>query len=255
MFFIEQFVYTNGLRHTHPIERFLFGIVTMAMALVFKDWRVHLLIVLLMAGVLVLRAGIPFPALLKLMALPLGFLIIGVLTIALTISRTPENFLFAFSVGDFYLGATVSSMGTAMRTMSVSLSAVSCLYFLALTTPMVELIYVLQLFKLPDVVVELMVLIYRFIFVFIDTAFAMYHAQQSRCGHLSFRKSLHSFALLFANLWGKAFFKSKSLFVSLESRGYGGSLQVLNPRYTFSLSTIVFFIGLDLLVLTAGWLL
>jgi len=248
MLYIEQFVYSNKLRHTHPLERVIFALVTMIMALIIKDWQVHLLIIFSMVILLVYKAKIKASVILKLMLIPLGFLIIGVLTIAFQISSADLNYLFYFNIFNLNIGITVSSLQTAFNTLTVSLSAVSCLYFMTLTTPMVEIIYVLQKLKVPDSIIELMTLIYRFIFVFIDTAFNIYYAQQARYGHSTFKKSLTSFAILFGNLWGKAFFKSKNLLQSLESRGFEGNIKVLNPEYSFSKNNIISFVLLDLLI-------
>lgn len=248
MLYIEQFVYSNKLRHTHPLERVIFALVTMIMALIIKDWQVHLLIIFFMVILLVHKAKIKASVILKLMLIPLGFLIIGVLTIAFQISSSDLNYLFYFNIFNLNIGITASSLQTAFNTLTVSLSAVSCLYFMTLTTPMVEIIYVLQKLKVPDSIIELMTLIYRFIFVFINTAFNIYYAQQARYGHSTFKKSLNSFAILFGNLWGKAFFKSKNLLQSLESRGFEGNIKVLNPEYSFSRNNIISFVLLDLLI-------
>ena len=248
MLYIEQFVYSNKLRHTHPLERVIFALVTMIMALIIKDWQVHLLIIFFMVILLVHKAKIKASVILKLMLIPLGFLIIGVLTIAFQISFSDLNYLFYFNIFNLNIGITASSLQTAFKTLTVSLSAVSCLYFMTLTTPMVEIIYVLQKLKVPDSIIELMTLIYRFIFVFINTAFNIYYAQQARYGHSTFKKSLNSFAILFGNLWGKAFFKSKNLLQSLESRGFEGNIKVLNPEYSFSRNNIISFVLLDLLI-------
>lgn len=248
MLYIEQFVYSNKLRHTHPLERVIFALITMIMALIIKDWQVHLLIIFSMVILLVHKAKIKASVILKLMLIPLGFLIIGVLTIAFQISSSDLNYLFYFNIFNLNIGITASSLQTAFNTLTVSLSAVSCLYFMTLTTPMVEIIYVLQKLKVPDSIIELMTLIYRFIFVFINTAFNIYYAQQARYGHSTFKKSLNSFAILFGNLWGKAFFKSKNLLQSLESRGFEGNIKVLNPEYSFSRNNIISFVLLDLLI-------
>lgn len=251
MLYIEQFVYTNKLRESHPLERVIFALFTMLMALVSKDWKIHFLILFVNMLLLVFKAGIKPVVLLKLLSLPLGFLFIGVSTIAIQISSHQLDYLYYLQIGKFQAGITGASLLLAFQTMTVSLSALSCLYFLALTTPMVEIIYALQVFKLPDLLIELMVVIYRFIFVFLNTAMNIYYAQDSRYGHSSFKKSINSFGMLFANLWAKAFFKSKALFQSLEARSYAGTIKVLNPVYKFSKANLLMFIFIDFFILLA----
>ncbi len=251
MLYIEQFVYTNKLRESHPLERVVFALFTMLLALVSRDWKIHALILLANILLLLFKAGIKPVVLLKLLSLPLGFLFIGISTIAVQVSNQELEYLYFWQIGGFKLGVTGGSLLLAFQTMTVSLSALSCLYFLALTSPMVEIIYVLHLFKLPDLIIELMVIIYRFIFVFLNTAMNIYYAQESRYGHSSFKKSINSFGMLFANLWSKAFFKSKALFQSLDARSYAGTIKVLNPPYKFTKKNALLFIAIDLLILIA----
>ena len=252
MLYIEQIVYSNKLRYLHPLERVVFALLTMFLAIFLKNWIIHLGIILTVILLLTKKAGIGLSTIIKLMFIPLGFLLIGVITIALQIGDQNLSYIYYIDIAGKYFGVTQTSLEMAFQTLTVSLSAVSCLYFLALTTPMVELIYVLQIFRIPEIIIELMVIIYRFIFVFINTAFSIYYAQQSRYGYSSFKKSINSFAILIGNLWGKAFFKSQNLLVSLESRGFEGNLKVLNPEYTFSAKYIIGFAFIDIAILILG---
>ena len=246
MLYIDQFVYSNKMRTSHPFERFAFAMITMIIALMVDKPFIHISIVAIMIGLLVFRAKIAVAVILKLFSLPLGFLIIGLITIALNISFTDADMMFSIKIGNYFLGATAASLALASKTLLTSISCVACLYFLVLTTPMIEIINVLQFLRLPPLFIELMMLVYRFIFVLIETAFYIYTSQSSRWGYSSFKRSIISFGLLFANLWGKAYIKSQSLFTSLLSRGYEGELKVINPKYTFSKLNIVIFSLIDL---------
>lgn len=245
MLYIDQFVYSNKLRNNHPVERFVFAIFTMLICLISNRPFVHAMALLIMIGLLVFKAKIPGHVVFKLMLVPISFLLIGVITMAVNISTVNYEMLYRVEIGPYYVGITKASISLAGATLIKSFSTVACLYFLTLTIPMVETIYVLQLLKLPVIVVELMVLMYRFVFVFVETAFNIYTAQSSRWGHCNFKRSMYSFGLLFANLWGKAFIKSQALFTSLQSRGYEGDLRVINPKYNFSLANIGLFIAID----------
>ena len=79
------------------------------------------------------------------------------------------------------------------------------LYFLALTTPMTEIITVLHKLKVPVIITELMVLIYRFIFVFMETATTIRRAQLSRSGYVSMKSSFRSLSRLSSALLGEVF--------------------------------------------------
>lgn len=249
MLYVDQYVYTNKIRHTHPLEKFGFCLLTMFICILADGPLVHMAAIVIMLGILVGKAGIPGYVVLKLLSVPLGFLLIGVITLALTVSPYPAEMTVFAKLGGYSLGVTEKSLSVALTALLRALSSVSALYFLALTTPMTDLIYVLRLLRVPRTVTELMAVVYRFIFVFLETAFHIYTAQSSRWGYSSFSRSLHSFGLLFGNIWSKAFVRAQAMFTSLLSRGYEEELKVLHPSYRFSLFNILAFISLDALLL------
>ncbi|MDW7650297.1 MAG: cobalt ECF transporter T component CbiQ [Bacillota bacterium] len=259
MFYIDQFVHTNQMRTAHPGERVAFAIATMIITVAVSQVAIHLAVVAIMVGFLLYKAKIPAHVLLKLFSVPSSFLILGVITIAFQVDGNPAGMLWTVNLGPVYLGFTQASLSTAAQTLLKSLSAVSCLYFLVLTTPMTEIIHLLKQMHIPDIFLDLMMIIYRFIFVFVETAFHIYTSQSSRWGYAGFRRSIRSFGLLFANLWAKGFAKSQNIFTSLQSRGYEGEFNILTPVYAWSLPNIMIFglidLGLILAALYGGLLL
>jgi len=245
MLYIDQFVYSNNMRDVHPGEKFFFAITTMIICLMVKNPLIHLLVLGITLTFLIKKARIPGFVVGKMLLVPMGFLVLGVITIAFSWGPDQGEFLLSINLGSHYLGVTGAGLKTAGFIFLQALSSVSCLYFLALTVPMIDLIYVLKLLKVPSLVIELMMLVYRFIFVFVETAFQIYTAQSSRWGYSSFRRSIYSFGVLFANLWGKVFIKSQALMDSLQSRGYEGEIRVLHPSYKFSGKNMLIFVLVD----------
>lgn len=252
MFYIDQFVHTNKMRTAHPGERLAFALVTMAISVAATQVYVHLAIAVIMSAFLTLKAKIPTYVVLKLYSVPSTFLLLGVVTIAVQVSRTAEGMLLSAGVGGVYLGITDASFQTAAQTFFKSLSAVSCLYFLVLTTPMTEIIHILKQSKVPPMFLDLMLIIYRFIFVFAETAFNIYTSQSSRWGYAGFKRSLRSFGLLFANLWAKSFARSQAIFCCLQSRGYDGEFKVITPVYHWSAANLLLFGLIDTCLILAA---
>ncbi len=256
MFYIDQVVYTNKMRSSHPGEKLAFALVTMLISVIANQPVVHLTVVVIMVGFLAIRAKIPGYVILKLFFVPTAFLVMGVITIAVQISPFETGMLFNMNVGSYYFGVTKTSAAVAAVTLLKSLSAVSCLYFLVLTTPIIEVINILKALRTPAVVLDLMMIVYRFIFIFVETAFQIYFSQSSRWGYLGFKGSINSFGLLFANLWVKSFTKSQAIFTSLLSRGYEGEFNVITPAYSWSSFNLLLFgvinFGLILMELYLG---
>lgn len=243
---IDSYAYSNNLKKIHPGEKFLFAVLTMAACLTSPTIITPLIVLALMAGGIILKAGIPARFFVKLMLVPLSFLLISVLTIAFSVSTDPSGFWLAQTIHGLTVGIHYPDLITAVHLFLRSLGAVSCLYFLALTTPMTEIITVLHRLKVPTIITELMMLIYRFIFVFMETAFTIKRAQSSRLGYVSLKISYRSLSRLFSALLGKVFVKSQELYNAMAARGYTGEIKVLTKKYPVSLSNYILITGLGL---------
>ena len=74
------------------------------------------------------------------------------------------------------------------------------MYMMTLATPASEMIGVMKRIHVPKMIVELMYLIYRFIFVLSDTHSQMKQAAGSRLGTCDFRTSCRTFGSTAGNL-------------------------------------------------------
>ncbi len=120
------------------------------------------------------------------------------------------------------------SLTTGVKLLCTAISAVSCLYFLSLTTPMTDILHVLRRARCPALIVELMFLIYRFLFVLLEAARAIAIAQDCRLGNRGFKTTLRARGQLLAKLFQRAMFRSSLLYTAMESRCYDGQLRVLS---------------------------
>ncbi|MCR4442787.1 MAG: cobalt ECF transporter T component CbiQ [Peptococcaceae bacterium] len=245
MFPTEQYAYAGKLRGVHPLEKFSFAVVTMTLGLAVNRPEIYVIITVLMLGVLVGKAGIPGAVVLKMLLVPLAFLLPGAAAVSLSVGPAEGETLWQFSVAGCKVGFTAAGLSLAGHTVLKSLGSVSCLYFLAFTTPVTELVYVLKLLRFPGIIVELVVLIYRFIFIFMESAWQLYVAQSARWGYSSFRRSLASMGVLLANIWAKAFLRAGRVLTGLNSRCYDGKLGFIDAPYVFSLRNIIFIVLLE----------
>jgi len=252
---IDSYAYCNNLKTVHPAEKSLFALMSVLACLTAATLITPLIVLALMAGGIVIKAGIPTRIFVRLMIVPLSFLLIGVLTIAFSVSTNPSGFWLAQTIHGLTVGIRYPDFITAVHLFFRSLGSVSCLYFLALTTPMTELITVLHKLKVPVLITELMVLIYRFIFVFLETASTIRRAQLSRSGYISMRASFRSLGLLFTALLGKVFVRSQELYNAMSARGYSGTIKVLTKERPVSCRNYLIITGLEipLILLNILW--
>lgn len=228
---IDKYAYISELKHTAPINKIVFSMLAMGICLWADSIIVSILILLMMGWCTVHKGGTPVGVFLKLMLVPAFFLVIGVLTIGINVSANKEVFLFSFHVFGRFIGVSQASIQKALHLFSKALGAVSCLYFLSLSTPMVDLLAALRKLKVPKLLLELMGLIYRFIFVLLETADTMFTAQNSRLGYSNLSSSYRSLAVLASTLFIRAYKRSDELYTALEARGYDGELNVLEEPF------------------------
>ncbi|GFP75577.1 cobalt ECF transporter T component CbiQ [Clostridium fungisolvens] len=231
MFSIDKLAYISELRRVNPTEKFIFAIFTMFICIALNSTVISVIVLLLMSGITVFKGKIPLGTYVKLMSLPLSFLIVGIITIAINIVHSADNLIFGFNILNIKLGCTSESFETATSLFFKSLASVSCLYFLTLSTPLFEVLSVLKKLRVPKLFVELMGLIYRFIFVLLDTVNMIYTSQNSRLGYSTLRLSYNSLAKLISSLFISSYKRSQDIYTAMESRCYDGDIDLLEENY------------------------
>lgn len=245
MIAIDQLCYHSKLRYENAGEKFAFAVITLCICVMSRSIAVAC-IVLAATGILTVRkGGIPVMRYLKFLAVPLAFLLLSTLAILLHVRSSPMD-LFALRLGNVYLTTSWSSFTYAVQLILTALSAVSCLYFLSFTTPMTDILEVLRRLHCPKLLIELMLLIYRFIFVLLSTASAITVSQHCRLGNKDYKTSLKSFGLLGSVLMLRAVTRSGKLYTAMEARCYDDTIRVLSesqPPKKHIIAAIVLFDG------------
>ena len=80
---------------------------------------------------------------------------------------------------------------------------------------------------MPRLLIELMMLIYRFVFILLHTASAIMTAQEARLGNRDYRTQLRAFGKMLTALFFISLRKANALYDAMEARGYDGTINVL----------------------------
>lgn len=238
MLYLDYLAYNNALKHISIIEKLLMGWGCLILSLVFPRPFTLLLIVLVM-HLIMLYARISPRYLVRLWAAPLAFLIAGLVTVTVSAAAVPFPALFSAQVGNLYLGITPEGLATAEALFLRSAAAVSCLFMVATTTPIAHIAAFAAKIKALNTVMEISLLTYRFIFVFLETAAKIYTAQQSRLGYSTTRRALRSIGMLAANLGSKSFVTARELYTALLARNYSDRLVFRYPRQNISITRLI----------------
>lgn len=224
MFLLDKVACGSPLSLKHPAEKAVFSFITMLICLIANSNIISLLVLLLMAAVCIGKGKIPLYFYLKVLAIPTAFLMVGTLTIAVNLLVSPTDLIWGWYWAGNLFGVTDHSLNLAIKLFLRSLSAASCLMFLALSTPFGQLIALFKQIKIPTLLLELMVFTYHFLSILWDTSSQIYTAQVSRMGYVTLTRSYHSLTLLIANIFGQAYRRALNLSTSLEARSYDGQL-------------------------------
>ncbi|MCL6639149.1 MAG: cobalt ECF transporter T component CbiQ [Firmicutes bacterium] len=234
MLMIDRYAYTNRLAGVHPAEKLLFAGVTLLLCLCAKNPAVYAASLVLMAGAALLVARIPALFYARLMCVPVSFLLVSLATLIFSTGHGAGDFIWGFSAGGRAVGIRPESVPAAGILLLKSVAALSCLYFLSLTTPANEIFLLLRRLRVPPLFVEMMELVYRFIFVLLETAARIVTSQSSRLGYGGLKNTYHSMGRLFAALLVRAFYRSRCLAVAMESRCGTGEIRFLERTYRLS---------------------
>lgn len=210
-----------------------------AACLVARSWWVPFLVFILMMALTLGAARTPLRVYLRLLLAPAFFLLAGLLSVALSVSAGLPQEGYWVEIGGVYLGFTGTGMAAARDLLWRAAGSVSCLYFLSLSTPMVDVIGLLRRCRVPVLFLEVMTLVYRFMFVLLETALAIRQAQALRLGYIAFGTAYRSLAVLAANLLLRAQQRSNVLYTALSVRGYHGRLDVLEAPRRLSLGYLL----------------
>jgi cobalt/nickel transport system permease protein len=230
---IDRYAYNNRLRLVDPIYKVSLACLTLVLCLALNSIAVGLLAILWMFCLAVLVARIPPRVFVGVLLAEGAFLALTTVGVALSVTvKDPTGIAeWAWRAGPLWLSSSPERVRLAITLLTRALGCVSAMNFLSLTTPLVDLIDLARRLHVPPVLVDIMTVIYRFIFVLLESLERMHTAQESRVGYASFRRGMSSAALLATRLFIETYQRSQRLQTALESRGYVDELRVLPTAF------------------------
>ncbi len=101
------------------------------------------------------------------------------------------------------------------------MAAVTLATLLAFSTPMIEILETLRLCRVPDIMIDIADMMYRYVFIIQDTALTMHHAQLSRMGDRgSWRQRVGDTGRIACSILIKSLDRSTRIYQAMLARGY-----------------------------------
>lgn len=237
---LDAYAYTNHLKQLPPLQKLLFALTTLAIALLAHPLTQAAIFVWLNLWTIG-YARIPIKAYGRVLAVVSIFLLTSLPALLINaialdeITAIQANSLGGLVIGNWYLFVSYSGLMQAMEIVVRSLACFSCLLFILFTIPFAELLSILRQCRFPPVLLDLLLLMYRFVFLFLDVATQLQLAQQARGGYRTRQRWMQSVALLAGQLVVRSLQRYQQFSLGLTARGFNGQFQVYSTQsYRYS---------------------
>lgn len=224
---IDDYAYKNKLSKLNPNMKFGIGMLLLILSLINPYNYISLLIISIISFIIVVVAKIEFKDYIHFIKIPLVFLIVSIIMILLNFSNNKESLLYSIKIGSLYIGVSNESINSAIRLFFRALSCLTCIYFIMLTTPFNQLIFIFKKLHLPDIVLEISMLMYRFIFIFMEEVADIKKSQELRFGYVNLKNGYNSFGLLVNMLFKRMMIRYDEMSIALDMKLYDGTFHIV----------------------------
>lgn len=180
-------------------------------------------------------ARVPARLLARTLVAPVTFVALSALSVAVSVGRRVDGAVWAW--GPFSLAP--ESVERAAGLVVHGLAGCACLLLLATTTPMADLLAAARRARVPDACVEVASLMYRLVFVLLESVRQIREAQTSRLGYTSLARSYRSTGALVARVLVRAWDRARRLEDGLAGRGYESAMPTLTDTRAHSARFVV----------------
>ncbi|WP_116453414.1 cobalt ECF transporter T component CbiQ [Blastococcus litoris] len=211
---VDDAAWASAWRHRSPGDKLLLCGGLVVCALLLPTWPGSLLVGLAAVGLALGPARVPARTFLRAVRLPAAFVAVGAVTAVVSVSGGG-------------LGWAPDAAARAGSLAGHSLAGGAAVLLLATTTPMSDLLPALRRLRVPAAVVEVAAVVYRLLFVLLESLRTIREAQTARMGHSSLRRSYRSSGLLAAAVLTRSWDRARRMQEGLAGRGMEAGLRVL----------------------------
>ena len=225
MMVIDKYAYSNRLVNWNPRTKALMWLLIMVFAFQPVIW-IKCVLVVAVAAYTMYVTKVGFSRYLKWFYALLPFLLLSIIGIVFTMSANKASIYFPIHMFGNYFGVSKVMLPEGLKLGIRVLAAVVGTYWFALTTPLQQIIELMADLHLPKILIEETMLMYRFIFIFIDSFEQIYRAQKLRFGYQNFRVSFKSAGILGKMLFEQIIVNYQSMVRALDAKLYNGDFDV-----------------------------
>lgn len=237
-FLIDFHAYTSEIRHWNPTFKVSFSVLTLILCIALDNPYVSVVVIIAMVYITIVKGKLPVHEYLTIMAIPIVFILLGTFTIAIDFSKQPMG-QYNLYLGFCYVLTSNIMLRKALFLILKVFAAINALQMMTLSTPSSEIIYVLRKAHIPKLIVELMDMIYRYIFILMDVYTKMKNSAESRQGYCDFKTSCYTFGNIASNMLVTSLKRANSYYDAMESRCYDGDLVFYEENKKVEIAQII----------------
>jgi cobalt/nickel transport system permease protein len=211
---VDDAAWASAWRRRSPGDKLLLCGGLVGCALVLPAWPGSVLVGLAAVGLALGPARVPARTFWRRVRLPLAFVAVSALTAVV-------------SVGGGGIGWAPDAAARGGSLAGHALAGSAAVLLLATTTPMSDLLPALRRLRVPEAVVEVASVVYRLLFVLLESMRSIREAQTARMGHSSLRRSYRSTGVLAAAVLTRSWDRARRMQEGLAGRGMDTGLRVL----------------------------
>lgn len=223
---IDFYAYTSKIRDWNPTFKVSFSVLTLILCMLLNNPYVSFVVIIAMAFLTVVKGELSVREYLSVMAIPITFILLSTFTIAIDFSNQPLG-QYNLYLGFCYVFTSNAKLQSMVFLIMKVLAAISALQMMTLSTPSTDIISVLRKAHVPKLIIELMNLIYRFIFILMDVHAKMKNSAESRQGYCDLKTSYYTFGNIASNMLVVSLKRANAYYDAMEARCYYGELDFL----------------------------
>lgn len=220
---IDFYAYASKIRCWNPTFKVFLSIITIILSISLNNPYVSFVILIAMTYITIVKGKFSVHDYLSILMIPIAFILISIFTIVIDFSKSPVG-QYNLYLGFCYVFTSQVMLEKGLFLLLKVFAAISALQMMTLSTPSSEIIYVLRKVHVPKLIVELMNMIYRYIFILMDVYIKMRNSAQSRHGYCDIKTSWNTFGRIASNMMIISFKKANSYYDAMEARCYDGEL-------------------------------
>lgn len=225
---LDSVAQQNAFRHIHPATKLILCLGSLLICLVSPSPVVPLISGIVLTFVLIVPAKVSPVLYGELLLAPAIFTVISVVVLLFLVGG--GDVIWRFNPVP-WINLTITE-GAVREGTLVLCRVFGCsvsLFFVALTTPMTDLFNGMKRARIPLELIDLMMIIYRYIFIVYAQAVEIWQAQVMRLGYRRPLEAIRSFSTLCGMLFISSWNAGEDLVHAMDCRCYNGIFPSLDP--------------------------